>query len=193
MKARETLPGRATYEDLLKVPDHLVAELLDGELVVSPRPAPRHAAAASAIGGQVWGPFHGAPGGPGGPGGWWILYEPEVHFGDTVLVPDLAGWRLARLPELPDTPYFTVAPDWVCEVLSPHTVRLDKTRKLPVYAREGVGRAWLVDPAERTLEVFRLDGGRWVPLGSCADEAVVRAEPFEAVELQIGHWWVPQR
>jgi hypothetical protein len=87
---------RATYEDLIAVPDHMVAEILDGELVVSPRPAPRHANAASVIGMDVGGAFHRRTGSPGGPGGWWILDEPELHLGDDVLVPDLAGWRRSR-------------------------------------------------------------------------------------------------
>src|SRR5918994_1136860 len=114
---------RATYDDLLQVPPHRVAEIVDGELHVSPRPASRHALAASLIGSDLVGPFHQ---GRGGPGGWWILFEPEVHLGGDVVVPNVAGWRRARLPEFPDTPAFTVAPDWVCEVVSPGTERLDR-------------------------------------------------------------------
>ena len=169
----------------------MVGEIVDGDLHVTPRPAPRHAAGRVRDGGQVWGPFNGPPGGPGGTGGWWILVEPELHFGSDVLVPDLAGWRRTRLPQLPEIAFFSLAPDWVCEVLSSSTARFDKTHKLPVYAREGVGHAWLVDPVERTLEVFRLESGKWLLLGTHADDAVVRAEPFAVEELAIERWWVP--
>jgi Uma2 family endonuclease len=177
---------RATYEDLLRVPDHEVAEILDGELHVSPRPGSRHALAASRLGSELGGPFDR---GRGGPGGWWILDEPELHFGEEVLVPDLAGWRRERLPEFPDTAAFTLAPDWVCEVASPSTERLDRAKKMPAYAREGVPHFWLVNPLARTLEVYRLAEGRWVLLGTHEGDARVRAEPFDAVELELGGLW----
>jgi Uma2 family endonuclease len=121
---------RATYEDLMQVPDTKVAELIDGDLIVSPRPAVPHTHAASVIGGDLMSGFHGPPGAPPAPGGWWILLEPELHFGDDVLVPDWAGWRRERLPVLPDA-FVTLAPDWVCEVVSPSTARLDRGRKMP--------------------------------------------------------------
>lgn len=177
---------RATYDDLLKVPDHLVAEIVDGELHTSPRPASRHAVAASGLGGQIWSPFHR---GRGGPGGWWILDEPELHLGEDILVPDLAGWRRERMPAIPDAAYFTLAPDWACEVLSPSTERLDRVRKLPVYAREGVRHVWLVNPSARTLEVLRLEGGRWVVVATHGGDDPVRAEPFDAIELDLGALW----
>src|SRR5512142_1943672 len=108
----------ATYDDLLGLPSHVVGELLEGSLVVSPRPASRHARAASGLGGELHGPFQR---GRGGPGGWIILDEPELHLGGNVLVPDLAGWRRERMPQLPDVAAFELAPDWVCEVLSAST------------------------------------------------------------------------
>lgn len=180
-------PKPATYDDILALPDHLVGELIDGELHVSPRPAPRHAVATAALGGELWPPFHG---GRGGPGGWWILDEPELHLGRDVLVPDLAGWRRVHLPTIPDAAYFTVPPDWVCEVLSPRTARLDRVKKLAVYLREGVEHAWLIDPLQKTLEVLRRDGSRWVILSTHSDDDVVRAEPFDAVELSLKLLWV---
>jgi Uma2 family endonuclease len=183
-------PGRtqrpATYDDLLKVPDHLVAEILDGELHASPRPAPRHARASSGLNGQLHGPFDS---GRGGPGGWWILFEPELHLGADVVVPDVAGWRRKRLPALPEQAYFSLAPDWVCEVISPSTASMDRVKKLSIYARERVSHAWLADPIARTLEILRLETGRWTIVSTSADLAVVRAEPFDAIELDLSLLW----
>ena len=177
---------RATYQDLLEVPDTMVAEILDGELYASPHPAMRHSLVVSALGGQLWGPFgHGR----GGPGGWWLLDEPELHFGDEVLVPDLAGWRRERLPEIPDTAAISLAPDWICEVVSPSTERIDRVRKLPIYAREGVGHAWLVNPLTKTLEVFRRAQAGWVLASTHGGDDAVRAEPFETFEIQLPELW----
>jgi len=179
----------ATYEDLLQVPDNLIAEILGGELITSPRPASAHALTTGAIH-QDTGPFARRPGGGSGPGGWWILFEPELHLGADILVPDLAGWRRERLPVLRDVPYFELAPDWVCEVLSTSTARVDRVRKKPIYARERVGHLWLVDPIVRTLEVYRLDGGQWVDAGAYGGAELVRAEPFAAVEMNMSQWWL---
>ncbi len=182
---------RATYEDLLRAPKHLVAEILDGELRLSPRPAKPHAAASSALGEELGPPFKR---GRGGPGGWILLDEPELHLGDDVLVPDLAGWRKARLPELTnEQPYFTLAPDWVCEVLSPTTARVDRADKLPVYARELVPHVWLVDPLARLLEVLRLEAGRYSILSVHQRDETVRAEPFDAFALDLGVLWADVR
>ncbi|MEW5982928.1 MAG: Uma2 family endonuclease [Acidobacteriota bacterium] len=176
----------ATYEDLAALPDTMVAEIVDGELHASPRPALPHARAYSALGVLVGGPYdHGI----GGPGGWWILDEPELHLGPDVLVPDLAGWRRSRMPNVPDAPFSSVAPDWVCEVLSPSTTALDRKQKLAIYAREQVAHAWLVDPAARTLEILRLEHGRWSILDVHAGSAVVRAEPFSEVDLDLAALW----
>jgi Uma2 family endonuclease len=176
----------ATYADLVALPDTLVAEVVDGELHASPRPAPRHALAGSAIGGRLVQPYQD---GAGGPGGWWILDEPELHLGPNVLVPDLGGWRRSRLPQLPETTYFSLSPDWICEVLSPSTAQLDRAKKLAIYARERVAHAWLIDPLARTLEVLRLDHGRWVILGTHAGSEVVRAEPFVEIDLGLDGLW----
>jgi len=146
----------ATYDDLVRVPEHFVAEMFDGELYASPRPAPRHAHAAIALAGKLWGPFHFDR----DPGGWLMLTEPELHVRNDVLVADLAAWRRERLPAVPDEPYITLAPDWVCEVLSPSTETIDRGRKLGIYAREGVPHAWPVDPSRRSLEVSALETGR---------------------------------
>jgi Uma2 family endonuclease len=177
---------RATYEDLLAVPDHRVAEILDGELYVSPRPASPHTRAASALGIKIGGPYDLEP----GPGGWWLLDEPELHFGDDVLVPDLAGWRRERMPAVPSTPFFVLSPDWVCEVVSPSTQQIDRRRKLPIYAREGVGHLWLVDPLARTVEVYRRSAEGWLLVATHAAGEKVRAEPFDAVELDLAALWI---
>lgn len=176
----------ATYDDLLAVPEHLVAEIVYGELHTSPRPAPRHAVATTRLASELEGPFDR---GRGGPGGWWILIEPEIHLGEDVLVPDLAGWRRHRLPEMPADAYFSLAPDWVCETLSPSTERLDRGRKLAIYAREGVAHAWLVNPIAETLEAYRLEQGRWSLLVTHGGDAAVQVEPFEAIELELWRLW----
>src|SRR5262245_25433163 len=150
--------GRATYDDIVKLPDHVIGEILDGELFVSPRPAAPHANASSVLGGELVGAFHRLPGGSRGPGGWWVLDEPELHLHGDVLVPDLAGWRQERMLRLPNVAAFELPPDWVCEVVSPKTGRIDRARKMPIYARERVGHVFLVDPIERTFEIFRLQG-----------------------------------
>ena len=176
----------ATYADLEALPANVVGELIAGELYVSPRPASRHARASSVLGVKLGGPFDL---GEGGPGGWFIVDEPELHFGEDALVPDLAGWKRERMPVFPDTAAFELAPDWVCEVLSPSTSSLDRSVKLPVYAREGVSHLWLLDPKARTLEVLRLDGEGYMLLGKHEADARVRAEPFEALELGLALLW----
>jgi Uma2 family endonuclease len=176
----------ATYEDLVKLPDNLVAEIVNGELHASPRPAPPHARAGSLIGGLIVPPFDL---GRGGPGGWWILLEPELHLAGDVLVPDWAGWRRTRMPHLPKTAYFPLAPDWVCEVLSPSTAMLDRARKLAIYARERVSHAWLIEPDAATLEVLRLENGRWTILAAHYGAEIVRAEPFDDIELELSSLW----
>jgi len=179
----------ATYQDIIDLPENLVGEIVDGELIVSPRPIVRHARVASVLGRSLGGPFDD---GREGPEGWWILDEVELHWGDDVLVPDLAGWRRTRMPNLPDEPFITLAPDWACEILSPSTARVDRGPKLRIYAREQVRHAWLVDPQARTLEVFRREGEGWFFVGSFSGAERIRAEPFDAVELNLGTLWLPQ-
>src|ERR1017187_611152 len=150
---------RATYDDVLAAPEHVVAEVVNGVLHTQPRPGAPHARASSRLGIDLGGPFDR---GKGGPGGWIILDEPELHLHGDVLVPDLVGWRRTRMPELPDASSFELPPDWVCEVLSPSTAAVDRAEKMPIYARERVAHAWLVDPIPKTLEAFGLEDNRWV-------------------------------
>lgn len=180
---------RATYEDVLAAPPHKVAEIVDGELILSPRPALPHATASSALLEEIGPPFKR---GRGGPGGWYIVFEPELHLGADILVPDLGGWRLTTFDGSRPDAYVTIRPDWVCEVLSPSTERLDRSRKIALYARAGTANAWLVNPLQRTLEVLRLSAetpSQWLTLGVFRDDDKVRAEPFEAFELDLAVLW----
>ena len=180
----------ATYQDVIDAPEHMVAELIDGELFLQPRPAKPHAEAASVLGMLIGPPFRL---GRGGPGGWWIQDEPELHLFADVLVPDLAGWRKAGMPALDLTEAaYTTPPDWVCEVVSPGTAGKDRVRKLPKYAQAGVKHAWLVDPVQRTLEVFENQGGTWLMIQAFQGPAAVEARPFEAVPLELAELWLAE-
>ena len=177
----------ATYDDLLRVPEHLVAEIIDGELYTSPRPASPHARATSSLGVIIGSAFDL---GSEGSEGWWILDEPELHLGDDVLVPDIAGWRRERMPAIPSVPWFDLAPDWICEALSPGTTRLDRFKKLPVYAREGVRYAWIIDANIQAFEALRLENGRWAYIAQHTGDAVIRVEPFEAIDINLAKLWL---
>jgi Uma2 family endonuclease len=181
--------GRATYDDIVNLPENVVGEILDGELVVSPRPRPSHGFATGEIFGELRSGFGG---GGGGPAEWWFLIEPELHLHGDVVVPDLAGWRRARMSHMVDEVGIELPPDWVCEVLSRSTARQDRGKKMKIYAREGVRHYWIVDPANRSLEVRRLDGAAYVDVVTFGQEdTLIRAEPFDAVELDISRWWLP--
>lgn len=182
----EPLKKSATYEDLLDVPDTLVAQIIYGVLHTHPRPAPRHAWASSSLGFEVGSPYGK---GSGGPGGWWILDEPECHLGEDIFVPDLAGWRKERMPDLPETAWFELAPDWVCEVLSPSTARLDRAEKMPLYAKYGVKFIWLVDPDLKTLEAYKNVKGQWVLLTTLDNDKDVSVEPFDAITFSLSALW----
>jgi Uma2 family endonuclease len=180
--------GTASYEDILALPEHVIGEIIDGELIVSPRPAPKHALSATVLSGELGGPFHR---GRGGPGGWWIIFEPELHLDPDVLVPDLAGWRRERMPALPQKAWFDLAPDWLCEVLSPSTAIIDRTRKLRIYARNRVSWVWFVDPAAHTVEALRLEGSAWMVALTAGGDEKVRIPPFDAIELELDALWEP--
>ena len=176
----------ATYKDILAAPEHKVAELIDGELFLSPRPSGAHAFVTSALIGELFPRFgHGNR----RASGWIILVEPELHLGKHVLVPDLAGWRTSRLPRIPEEPYFTLAPDWVCEVASRSTHKLDQTRKLPIYAKAKVKHAWMLEPRDRSIEVLELRGKHWSRLGYHMDSEKIRAVPFDGLVLDLSKLW----
>jgi Uma2 family endonuclease len=181
---------RSLYQAYLDLPPHQHGEIIRGTLYVMPRPAPRHTNASSALGIELGGPFQR---GRGGPGGWWILDEPELHLIELEpIVPDLGGWRVERMPDLPETAHFSIVPDWVCEVLSKSTETIDRTEKLPLYAERGVQHVWLVDPIAKTLEVHaRPHDGRWSEVRIHQGDVKVRAAPFEAIELELAALWSP--
>jgi len=176
----------ATYEDLFDLPENVVGEIINGRLVSHPRPAPKHAIAYSSLGDELVGPYHK---GRGGPGGWWILDEPEVHLDGDILVPDIAGWRRERMPKAPETAWFDLAPDWLCEILSPSTARVDRVEKLPIYARWGVQHVWLIDPDLRTLEAYENVDGRWLLIATLKDDDPVSLPPFDAISFSLGGLW----
>ncbi len=180
----------ATYQDVIDAPPNMVAEILDGDLNLSPRPASGHVFVSSGVGGDLSNPFQR---GRGGPGGWWILDEPEIHLGPDVLVPDLAGWRKERMPEFPDVAWFDLRPDWVCEVLSPSTRRIDLVKKARIYARAGVPWLWFADPVARVVEVRELRDGQWLIQQTADGTEPVRLPPFDAIELNPADWFPPEQ
>ena len=194
MSKLTTPKRRPTYEDILALPPGVNGEILAGELVVSPRPASPHIRSASVLGALLVSEFDAAL---SGTGGWWIDHEPELSLPadpdfDPV-IPDLAGWRIDTMPEHPDVAQMKVAPDWVCEIVSPSTARHDRVLKVPYYARAGVGHTWLLDPVAQTLEVYRLDGGGYRLVLTASEGDRVRAEPFEELELDLAALWRRKR
>jgi Uma2 family endonuclease len=187
----EPASRNATYEDLYTIPEDATGEIIAGELIVTPRPSRQHAYAASALNVRIGQSYQFGEG--GGPGGWVILVEPEIGLGSHILVPDLAGWKVDRFPVEEDRNWISVAPDWICEILSPRTAALDKGGKMPVYAQYGVAHAWLIDPiGNKTLDVYRLESGGWWRLLESygAGKERVRAEPFREIEINLADLWI---
>ena len=186
----EVQEGKATYQDVIDAPENMVAELIDGELHLMSRPSPEHGEAGSMLGGLLVPPFRR---GVGGPGGWRIHYEPELHLEieSRVLVPDWAGWKRETMLKLPKTKYFTVMPDWVCEILSPSTSKMDVEVKMPLYAQADIGHLWLVDPLAKTLQAFELQGSKWAPIADLKDSDTVSVPPFDAISFDLSELWLP--
>lgn len=179
---------KATYDDLYSIPENAVGEIIDGELLVAPRPSRKHTYAASYLDKEIGYPYQFGRG--RGPGGWIIIVEPEIALGENILVPDLAGWKREKFPLSEETNWISATPDWVCEVLSPRTVRTDRTRKMKLYGQYGVSHVWLLDPEGETLEVFRLELGCWVLLEVFGGNDMVCVEPFEAIEINLADIWL---
>ena len=177
---------RATYQDVLDAPAHRVAEIVDGTLYNNPRPPTLQALAKTRLSAGLG---HAFCFGRSGPGGWWIMHEPELHLGEDILVPDVAGWRRERLPRIQESWDEVIAPDWVCETISDSTRELDLNGKRPVYAREGIPHLWLVDPVDRTLEAFELHDGQWLRIASVKDDEPVNIRPFDAITFSLGNLW----
>ena len=178
---------RGLYRELLDLHENMAGEIINGELYSQPRPSPKRSMAFSSLGYELVSPFQK---GRGGPGGWWILYEPEIHLGRQVLVPDIAGWKKDRLPHLPETAWFELVPYWACEILSPSTARKDLVIKLPVYAEHGVSHVWLIDPALKTIETYQLEDRFWKLIGAFSENDVVSIAPFEEIAIELEVLWV---
>jgi Uma2 family endonuclease len=176
----------ATYQDVLDAPPNKVAEIIRGALHLQPRPAMPHAFAGSSLGDELTSPFQK---GRGGPGGWWIVDEPELHLAEEVVVPDLAGWRRERMPQFPRTAYVTLAPNWICEILSHSTRALDVGPKRAIYRESGVGWLWLIDPEARSLEAFALREGAWSEIATLTGDEEVRMPPFDAISFPLAALW----
>lgn len=174
----------ATYEDLWDLPDNMIGQIINGELIVQPRPAPRHAIAASYLNGKLFNSF-----GHDGRDEWIILFEPELHLRGDIFVPDLAGWKKSRMPQLPETAYFELVPDWICEILSPSTARLDRTVKMRCYAQAEVEYLWLIDPNNRILEAYQRQHQQWLLLASFSENEYVSVAPFAAISFDLSVLW----
>lgn len=180
--------GKDVLDAYRQAPDNMVAEVLDGELSLIPRPRPGitkvYARMIAALGG-MHDPNDDEP------GGWIVLMEPELHLGNRphIVDPDLAGWRRERLPEEPAEAAIRLAPDWVCEILADSTEAMDRGPKRRIYRNAEVRYLWLCDPRIQTLEVYRLESGRWSELDTFEGNVKVRAEPFEAIELDLERIW----
>jgi Uma2 family endonuclease len=184
--------AKATYEALVGLPEGVRAEVIGGQVDVAPSPLPEHGRAQRAIGRFIGGPYdddHER----GGHGGWWILPEVDVRLGPHDIVrPDIAGWRRERLPSPWGQRPLDVAPDWVCEIISPSNAAHDRVTKRRLYASYAVPYYWLVDPLARTLEALRLDNGVWLELGVWGHGDIARIEPFATVELDISRLFPPR-
>jgi Uma2 family endonuclease len=176
----------ATYADIEAAPEHLVAEIIDGELVTHPRPSPRHSGSVAALGVKLGHPFQLDPNGPGG----WIFFDgPELRLRSHLLVPDIVGWRRESLTGYPDTNWFEIRPDWVCEVLSGSTEKRDRTVKMRIFGEAAIPHMWMVDPRQQTLEAFEFREGLWTKLGGWSSADEVRAPPFEAISFSLADLW----
>lgn len=184
----EAAKGEATYEDLYGVPEGSVGEIINGELIVTPQPSRMHGFSAYALGGELLPPYQFGRG--GGPGGWVIIGEPEIKLAKNYLVPDIAGWKRERFPHSEETNWISVSPDWITEILSPSTVRVDRIKKMAIYAKHGVSYLWLIDPTAKTLEAFRLEAGGWLLRAVYGESDKVRVEPFADIEIDLKNLWL---
>ncbi|MBF0224218.1 MAG: Uma2 family endonuclease [Desulfobacterales bacterium] len=184
----QALNKNATYNDLYKIPENMIGQIINGELIIMPRPSPRHIKVSSSIGVFISSFYEF--GWNGGPGNWIILDEPEIKLGENIFVPDIAGWKKERLSKFPKTNYISLSPDWICEVLSPSTEKTDRAKKMPIYAQFGVPYLWIINPIEKTLEIFKLSGKQWIVLAIYAEDDKFRDEPFQEIEIDLQNLWI---
>lgn len=175
------------YAQIERLPEGVTGEILEeGALRVMSRPGKRHRRAAGACFNALSGVNANLRG-----TGWWVEVEAEVRFPQGRLaVPDIAGWRIQRVPDLPDENPLSVLPDWCCEILSPTTARDDKRLKLPLYARANVPWSWLVDPALRLVEVYQTLNGLPALVTTAQDDERRVLPPFDH-EISLDGWWLP--
>ena len=185
-------PRKATYQDVLDAPENMVAQLIDGELYLHARPVEPHVMAFAKLHAEIEMKIgrRTSDDGYDGLGDWFIMPEPELRLGKDVLVPDIAGWRVDRLPQKQTKPFSHIVPDWVCEVLSPTTRHIDLGRKSDIYAREGVTHLWIVDPDARTLQASALSAGSWLPIATLSEAETVSVPPFEKLNIPLSRLWV---
>lgn len=180
----------ATYEDLYSIPENMTGEIINGEIIATPRPSREHSMIASNLGAETIPPYTF---GRGGPGGWIIIIEPEIGLGKNIIVPDLAGWKVERYPFEEPHNWISVVPDWICEIFSPSTQKRDRMEKTPIYAQFGVSFLWLVNPTETTLDVYELGQRRWELVNLYTGNIKVRAVPFEEIEIDLTNIWYQAR
>ncbi len=180
--------ARATYADLESLRPDVRGEIVFGELCMTPRPALVHMHVASVIAGRLMGVYQFK--GAGGSGGDWVfVHEPELRIEGDAIIPDIAGWRAERYRQI-STDYPDVAPDWVCEILSPSTERRDWTTKADWYLQHGVRWYWIVDPRARSIECFEASGTLWQGVGKARAADTARLAPFAELALNVGEFWL---
>lgn len=182
----KTVNKQASYQDIIDLPENMVGEIIHGRLEMRPKSATRYALASSSLSAELVSSFQQ---GQDGAGGWWIIDEPVCHLDSHVLVPDLVGWRRQRMPALPKTACFKTPPDWICEILSPTTTRIDRIVKMPIYAELGINYLWLIDPVLRTLEAYELHDGHWLLTGAHADNESIAIAPFAEHTFSLTDLW----
>ncbi|MBK9953013.1 MAG: Uma2 family endonuclease [Candidatus Competibacteraceae bacterium] len=176
----------ATYEDLFDLPENLVGEIIHGQLITQPRPAPKHIVASSALGEELVSPFQKDGEAVQAAGGFWMSRNCILARIFWCPIWPAGGGNVC--PPCRIRP-FTLPPDWVCGVLSPGTARIDRADKMPIYAEYGVSFLWLIDPALHTLEAFVLRDGHWSLEHVYQENDEVRAVPFDAVAFSLAGLW----
>lgn len=181
---------KATYADIQRLPDALRGEILAGELYVAPRPSPIHQKAMTKMTVQLGGHLGGNE---GDERGWIFLTEPELHLNDEVIVPDLAAWKAKRVTsQFYSQAWVSVTPDWICEIQSPSTARIDRITKRRIYLGLQIPYYWLVDPLAKTLEALKKNENHWIEVGFHGGDEKVRIEPFQDLEIELSTFWPPE-